>query len=168
MKIDGKDITLLKAAQDSLPICEEPYAALGKGIGMSGDEVIGRLGRLLETGVIRRIGASLAHRRAGFTANAMVVWAVPDEKVDEIGNAFAKRKEVTHCYARETAPDWPYNLYTMVHGKSREGCRKIISEMSEEVRLPRFIVLYSTRELKKTSLRPDESEQMNRRAGERG
>jgi DNA-binding Lrp family transcriptional regulator len=151
MKIDEKDIALLKATQDGLPVREEPYAAVGAKISMSGEEVIARLKRLLDTGVIRRIGASLAHRSAGFTANAMIAWKAPEEKIEEIGNAFAKRKEVTHCYSRETAPDWPYNLYTMVHGKSRDTCAKIISTMSRESALADYLVLYSTRELKKIS-----------------
>jgi DNA-binding Lrp family transcriptional regulator len=148
-----KDFLLLKATQNGLPVCAEPYAAVGAEIGMTGDEVITRLASLLRSGIIRRIGASLAHRNAGFTANAMVAWQAPDGKIEEIGNAFAKRKEVTHCYARKTAPGWPYNLYTMVHDKSRDACNRIIASMSKDAGLNDFLILYSTRELKKTSLR---------------
>jgi DNA-binding Lrp family transcriptional regulator len=120
---------------------------------MPADEVIARLKRLLETGVIRRIAASLAHRAAGFTANAMVAWKVPEGKVEEIGNAFAQRNEVTHCYSRAAAPNWPYNLYTMLHAKSKEACNKIISSLSASTGLTTFLILYSTRELKKTFFR---------------
>jgi len=151
MKIDNNDIALLKATQNGLPVCAEPYAAVGAKIGMSGEEVIERLKRLLASGVIRRIGASLAHRSAGFTANAMIAWKAPEDRIEEIGNAFAKWKEVTHCYSRKTAPEWPFNLYTMVHGKSKEACAKIISAMSKDAGIANFLVLYSTRELKKTS-----------------
>lgn len=153
MKIDEKDLLLLKAAQDGLPLRAEPYAALGAQIAMPADEVIARLKRLLKTGVIRRIAASLAHRAAGFTANAMVAWKVPEEKIEEIGNAFAKRNEVTHCYSRATAPNWPYNLYTMLHAKSKDACNKIISSLSASSGLTTFLILYSTRELKKTFFR---------------
>ena len=151
MRIDEKDMALLKAASDGLPVCAEPYKAVGKKVGMSSGEAIARLRRMQEAGVIRRITGSVAHRKAGFTANAMVVWAVPEEKVDETGNAFAIMKEVTHCYARKTAPGWPYNLYTMIHGKSKVECDSVIAEMSRTAGLNNFSVLYSTRELKKTS-----------------
>jgi len=153
MKIDEKDLLLLKAAQDGLPLRAEPYAALGAQIAMPADEVIARLKRLVDCGVIRRVGASLAHRAAGFTANAMVAWKVPEEKIEEIGNAFAQRNEVTHCYSRATAPNFPYNLYTMLHAKSKEACNEIISFLSAATGLTNFLILYSTRELKKTSFR---------------
>jgi DNA-binding Lrp family transcriptional regulator len=150
-EIDDKDTALLRATQDGLSICAEPYAAVGALIGMSGEEVTNRLARMLEAGVVRRVAASIAHRSAGFVANAMVAWNMPEDRIDEIGNAFAKRKEVTHCYARKTAPGWPYNLYTMVHGKSKGQCDRIIAGMSKATGSKDFIALYSTRELKKTS-----------------
>ncbi len=153
MNIDEKDLEVLRATQDGLPIVREPYAAVGEEIDMGGVEVIERLRRMLDAGVVRRMGASLAHRKAGFTANAMIAWPVPEKQLDEVAETLARHREVTHCYSRKTAPGWPYNLYTMVHGHSREECNGLIEEMSEEVNINDYVVLYSTRELKKTSSR---------------
>ncbi|RKY29010.1 MAG: Lrp/AsnC family transcriptional regulator [Planctomycetota bacterium] len=153
MKIDDKDVELLKATQDGLPIVREPYAAVGEKIGMSESEVIQRLRGMLDAGVVRRVGVTLAHRNAGFAANALIAWLVPKDRLDDAGNSLATRPEVTHCYARKPAPGWPYNLYTMIHGKSRAECDSLIREMSKEVNVGEFVVLYSARELKKTSFR---------------
>lgn len=152
MRIDEKDMALLKAASDGLPVCAEPYKAVGKKIDMGEAEVMERLHRMLDAGVVRRLGASLAHRKAGFTANAMIAWLVPEERLDEAAETLARHREVTHCYSRKTAPGWPYNLYTMVHGRYREECNRLIEEISEEVNINDYVVLYSTRELKKTWL----------------
>ncbi len=153
VNIDEKDLEVLRATQDGLTLVAAPYAAVGEEIGMGEAEVIERLRRMLDAGVVRRMGASLAHRKAGFTANAMTAWLVPEKRLDEVAETLARHREVTHCYSRKTAPGWPYNLYTMVHGRSRDECNRLIGEMSEEVNIDDYVILYSTRELKKTSFR---------------
>jgi len=153
MPVDDKDLDILKATQDGLPVIGRPYVSAAAKVGLSESEVIKRLRRLLEEGVIRRMGATIAHRRAGFVENAMTAWLVPEERLEEAGRRLGARREVTHCYARKTAPAWPYNLYTMVHGKSRRECDEMIRKMSKEVDVADYVTLYSTREFKKTSFR---------------
>jgi DNA-binding Lrp family transcriptional regulator len=122
--IDARDRRLLAALQDGLPFVERPYAAVGARIGMPEDEVIARLRALLADGVIRRFGLVVRHRELGYDANAMAVWDVPDDRVDEAGRRIAGIEFVTLCYRRpRRPPDWPYNLFCMIHGRDRDTVR---------------------------------------------
>src|SRR4029078_10679117 len=109
--------------------------------------------RLVERGFLRRFAAILYHRRAGFKSNAMGVWNVPDDRVAEIGPVMASFKAVSHCYQRPTYPDWPYTIFTMVHGNSDEQCEEILGAISSTPGIADYRSLYSTREYKKTRLR---------------
>jgi siroheme decarboxylase len=151
--MDELDLELLKVAQDGLKLNKRPYLALGEMLCISEGEVIDRLIALQEEGIIRRFAATIGHRALGILANAMIVWIVPSEKVESIGETFAEVDEVTHCYERATAVDWPYNLYTMVHSKSREDCLKIADHLSQISGIRDYHVLFSEREYKKTSAR---------------
>ncbi|HNZ04847.1 MAG TPA: Lrp/AsnC family transcriptional regulator, partial [Methanothrix soehngenii] len=123
--MDELDLELLKVAQDGLDLTERPYRVWGEVLGMGEEEIIYRLRAMEEEGIIRRFAATIGHRALGILANALIAWRVPPEKVDEAGAIFAAAEEVTHCYERATAQDWPYNIYTMVHSRSREECLQI-------------------------------------------
>ena len=103
--------------------------------------------------IMRRYSAVLHHRRSGFRANAMIVWKVPEERSEEVGLTMAAHNAVTHCYERPTFPDWPYTHFTMVHATTPEGCEEINTEISEATGITERLVLYSTREYKKTRVR---------------
>jgi DNA-binding Lrp family transcriptional regulator len=126
---------------------------LGEELGISEEEVIRRLKGLEEQGVIRRFAATIGHRALGILANAMIAWRVPPEQVERVGEIFAASKEVTHCYERASDPEWPYNLYTVVHSRSREDCLTIASNLSKVSGIEEYRVLFSEREYKKTSAR---------------
>jgi DNA-binding Lrp family transcriptional regulator len=151
--IDQKDLDLLKVAQDGVQLTMRPYQALGDTAGISEQEVIDRLLALQEEGIIRRFAATIGHRALGIVANAMIAWKAAPEDVERIGVLFATVDEVTHCYERAKAEDWPYNLYTMVHSKSREECLKIADRLSQISGIKEYRVLFSEYEYKKISAR---------------
>ena len=117
------------------------------------EQVMERLSRLLEEKVIRRFSATIGHRTLGIVANAMIVWRVPPEDVERVGGIMASFDQVTHCYERPSVPDWPYNLYTVVHSPSRDECRKVAAEISRKAGVSDYQVLFSEREFKKTGAR---------------
>jgi DNA-binding Lrp family transcriptional regulator len=156
VKLDAVDRALIVATQGGLPLVARPYHVVGEKVGIAGEEVIARLRALLETGVIRRIGAVPNHYAIGWTANGMTVWDVVDERVDELGLRVGSLDFVTHCYRRPRAlPAWPYNLFAMVHGNSRDEVRdkaaRVAALLGEASR--GGDILFSTRILKKAGLR---------------
>lgn len=156
MSGDEIDRALIVATQGGLPLVSEPYRALGDELGITPDEVIRRLGRMLEQGIIRRIGAVPNHYAIGWTANGMTVWDVADDEVDRLGGLVGSLPFVTHCYRRpRSLPAWPYNLFAMVHGSSREECAAKAAEIAALLGAAcrGHDILYSTRILKKTGLR---------------
>jgi len=154
--IDDIDRALIVATQDGLPLVPRPYHAIAERLGLVPEEVMRRLEKLLADGVIRRIGAVPNHYAIGWTANGMTVWDVPDEAIDAIGAEVGALDFVTHCYRRPRAlPEWPYNLFAMVHGASRAECEAkaaIIAELLGE-RVRTRDILFSSRILKKSGLR---------------
>ncbi|KAF0222368.1 MAG: Transcriptional [Rhodospirillaceae bacterium] len=131
MDVSARDLDVLAALGDGLPLCRHPYAELGAGIGMDEGEIIDRLTRLRQAGVIRRFGIIVRHHELGYRANAMVVWDVPDDQVAELGQRLGRCPEVTLCYRRpRRLPDWPYNLFTMIHGKDRPAVEAAIALMA--------------------------------------
>jgi len=154
--LDAVDRRLIVATQEGLPRVPQPYHALAAQIGVSAAEVMARLRRMLETGVIRRIGAVPNHYALGFRANGMTVWNVPDGRVREFGQKIGALDFVSHCYHRPRhLPDWPYNLFAMVHGRDRAEVEAKVARIAELLgEADRgHAVLYSTRILKKTGLR---------------
>ena len=151
--MDEQDLELLKVAQDGLDLRERPYRVWAEVLGISEDEVITRLQAMEKEGIIRRFAATIGHRALGILANALIAWMVPPERVDEAGSIFAEAEEVTHCYERATAEDWPYNIYTMVHSRSREECLQIAERLSSRSGISDYIVLFSEKEYKKISAR---------------
>ena len=148
-EIDKRIISLI---QGDLPVHSQPFMVMAEEIGISEDEFIGRVKRLKEAGVIRRFGATLRHQKAGFRANAMIAWKAPEDNINEMGEILARFREVTHCYHRIPQKQWPYNLYTMVHGESRDICREIATRLSESTGLKDYAILFSEKEFKKTSM----------------
>lgn len=154
--IDDTDRRLVRATQAGLPLTPRPYAAIAEQLGLSAEEVMDRMRAMQERGVIRRIGAVPNHYKLGYRANGMTVWDVPDELIDELGARVGALDSVSHCYHRPRhLPDWPYNLFAMVHGRTREDVERqtdqIAALLGEANR--GHTVLYSTRILKKTGLR---------------
>jgi DNA-binding Lrp family transcriptional regulator len=155
-RIDELDRRLIVATQAGLPLVPRPYDALAEQLGVDAATVRERLRRMLDGGVIRRIGAVPNHYALGYTANGMSVWDVADQRIDELGVLIGQLSFVTHCYRRpRRLPGWPYNLFAMVHGRSRdevEGRCAVIGELLGAA-CQASDVLYSTHILKKTGLR---------------
>ncbi len=151
--ITENDKKLVRLLQEDLPYSMTPYSDLADELGTDARDLFSGIQRFLEQGIMRRLGAILSHRKSGFTSNAMGVWAVPEERVNEAGMRMAEFKEVTHCYQRQTFPDWPYNLFTMIHGNSDQKCRDIMVKISEVTGINNYALLFSDKELKKTSMR---------------
>jgi DNA-binding Lrp family transcriptional regulator len=153
---DDVDRALIVATQSGLPLVARPYDAIAERVGISANEVMARLERMLALGIIRRIGAVPNHYALGYSANGMTVWDVDDAHCDDLGVAIGKLDFVTHCYRRPRhLPDWPYNLFAMVHGRTREECSSHLAIIRELLgtHCRASDVLYSTAILKKTGLR---------------
>ncbi len=147
------DIKLIKHIQDGLPLTKTPYKDIADGLGMTEEEVIDRLKSLLKCGKIRRLAASLAHRKIGINSNAMTVWRVSSDRVAECGKIMAEFEEVTHCYERPTFPGWEYNVFTMIHGYTDQECEAVIASIKEKTGLDDYVMLYSEKEFKKVGVR---------------
>ena len=130
------DKAILRRVQANLPDSATPFADIAAAVGASEAHVLALLARMKENGQIRRFGATLKHQKAGYGANVMVAWFVPEEDVDRIGAIMAERPEVSHCYHRVNCLDWPYNLYTMVHGRAPEDCRAVVDALSQATGCP--------------------------------
>jgi DNA-binding Lrp family transcriptional regulator len=154
--IDVIDRQIVQATQAGLPLCARPYHAVAERLGLDPDEVMARLRRMLATGIIRRIGAVPNHYRLGYRVNGMSVWDIPDERIAELGHQVGALPFVSHCYRRpRRPPEWPYNLFAMVHGRTRDEVESQVAEIAALLGAAarRHDVLYSTRILKKTGLR---------------
>jgi len=154
--IDNIDRNIIKATQTGLPLTPRPYHTIAKQLGLTTDEVMERLQKMLNCGIIRRIGAVPNHYALGYRYNGMTVWDVPDEQIDNLGKMVGALEFVSHCYRRPRhLPEWSYNLFAMVHGKSQadveQQIQQIIELLGEYNRGHK--TLYSTRILKKTGLR---------------
>lgn len=153
-RVSDEDLALLCAMENGLQIAPRPYADLAERLGTSEEEVIERLRKLLDDGIVKRLGLIVRHRELGYTANGMVVWDIGDDRVDEIGEAFAKYPFVTLCYRRpRRRPDWPYNLFCMIHGRDRETVLSQIGELRDRADNPPMDVLFSRRRFKQRGAR---------------
>jgi len=152
IKLTPKHIAVIKELQKDIAVLEEPFKEATEKLDLSYDEFFTIANELKASGVMRRFATILNHRKAGFGANAMSVWAVPEEKGEEIGREMAEFSAVSHCYLRPSYPNWPYNLFAMVHAKTQEECDTLIKEMAEESGLTKYGKLYSTVEFKKQRL----------------
>jgi DNA-binding Lrp family transcriptional regulator len=150
--LDELEKKVIALVQKDIPVAARPYREMAANSEISESELLRVLQDLLDRGVIRRYGATLRHQRTGFTANAMAAWQVEENRIDEVGRRLAAFKEVSHCYRRSPAGDWPYNLYTMIHATGEEACRKIARRMARETGVDSYTLLFSREELKKTSM----------------
>lgn len=157
--IDLLDKKIIAALQTDFPVKSRPYADIAACLDISEEKLLQCIRRYQEIGCIRKIGAVLRHREVGFTANVLCVWQVPEEQVDHVGHVFAAHPAVSHCYARPVFPSWPYNLYTMIHSTSPDQCENYVQELSDLSGMKEYALLYSLRELKKSSMRYFEEEE---------
>jgi DNA-binding Lrp family transcriptional regulator len=144
---------VVASIQGDMPIIEKPFAQIAADISIEETELLEILDELMRRGVIRRFGATLRHQKSGYRANAMTAWQVKEDRVEEVGNIMASFKEVSHCYRRDPTPEWNYNLYTMIHGKDEAHCRNTAQMMSQRTGVQIYALLFSQRELKKTSMK---------------
>ncbi|WP_407310716.1 Lrp/AsnC family transcriptional regulator [Desulfosporosinus sp. SB140] len=150
--LTDENIALIQVIQGDLPNSSTPFTVLAEKLNWPVEKLILCAQRLLEAKVLRRFGAVLRHQKAGFVANAMGVWQVEATKAEEVGKIMAQFKEVSHCYQRPTLPDWPYNLFTMIHGKTIEDCGEVMKRISQVTGITEYSMLFSTAELKKSSM----------------
>jgi siroheme decarboxylase len=149
---DERDVAVIRATQGDLPITEEPYRGAADALGMSQDQLIEHLEGMQERRLLRRVAAILFHRRAGFSANGMGVWKVPEERIMELGPKMAAFRGISHCYQRPTYADWPYSVFTMAHGRSKEECDAILASIADQTGVQERATLYSSTEFKKIRL----------------
>lgn len=148
-EISAEDKCFIRELQKDLRIVSEPFNEPARNLGMSVQELFERANQYQISGIMRRFAAILRHRDVGFTANGMVVWKVPQDKVDEVGNKLALFPQVSHCYRRPIYPDWPFNLFSMIHARTMEAAENIASEMSRHTGMSEYKILFSSREFKK-------------------
>jgi DNA-binding Lrp family transcriptional regulator len=149
---DELDIAVIRATQGDLPVISEPYVPAAQKLGMTVDALLEHLRGMQERGLLRRVAAILYHRRAGFSANGMGVWKVPSERIAELGPRMAAFRGISHCYQRPTYADWPYSVFTMAHGRSKEECDAILEAIAEQTGIDERATLYSSTEFKKVRL----------------
>jgi len=150
LSIDDRD--LINKIERDIPLEKRPFDAISANLGLEVKQFLGRLRSLKQRGVMRRFGAAINHTSAGFPANAMTCWIAAPDMVEMAGQKLAKLWQVSHCYERKTNPLWPYNLFAMIHGHSRLVCEDIVSKVSSESGLKDYVLLFSTREFKKTRI----------------
>ena len=149
---DSFDIDVIRATQGDLPVVQEPYAPAAARLGIGQDALIDHLRGMQERKLLRRVAAILFHRRAGFSANGMGVWKVPEDRIMEVGPRMAAFRGISHCYQRPTYADWPYSVFTMAHGRSKEECDAILESIAEQTGISERATLYSSTEFKKIRL----------------
>ncbi|HVP97614.1 siroheme decarboxylase subunit beta [Methanoregula sp.] len=148
--MDPADMKILAALEDGLPLVPEPFVEIGRKLGLTGDEVLERTQKLLESGVIRRFRARINQRQVGISANALVAWHCNGEPAEKAGAVLASYPSVTHCYERRPVPGrWDYSLYTVHHGRSREAVEDEVRKIAGAAGLSDYLVLFSTEEYKR-------------------
>ncbi len=149
---DERDVAVIRATQGDMAIIPEPYAPAAERLGMPVAELLEHMAGMRERGLLRRVAAILFHRRAGFSANGMGVWKVPAEQIEELGPRMASFRGISHCYERPTYADWPYSVFTMAHGRSKEECDAVLDAIAADTGITDRATLYSSTEFKKIRL----------------
>ena len=150
--MDEIDLKLLAIIGKGIALTEEPFNQIALQIGINQKEVITRLNRLKQEGIIRKFGASIKPNNIGFTANALIAWRTPQNRTKEVGEYFSKLPEISHCYERKTVDGlWEFNLYTVMHAKERESILNKVSQIATEAEITEYKILFSIRDLKKTN-----------------
>jgi siroheme decarboxylase len=149
---DDFDRAVIRATQGEMPVIPEPYAPAAAALQIPQQQLLEHLRGMVERRLLRRVAAILFHRRAGYSANGMGVWKVPDERVLELGMEMSQFRGISHCYQRPTYADWPYSVFTMAHGRSKEECDAILDSIAEQTGISERTTLYSSTEFKKIRL----------------
>jgi DNA-binding Lrp family transcriptional regulator len=147
------DVAVIRATQGPMEVVPEPFAAAAAELALEQEQLFEHLESMRERRALRRVAAILFHRRAGFSANGMGVWRVPEERIPELGPRMASFRGISHCYQRPTYPDWPYSVFTMAHGRSKEECDAILDSIAADTGIEDRRTLYSSTEFKKIRLR---------------
>lgn len=150
--LDKIDKSVIKELQNDIPLTIDPYGDIAKKIGCSKHELLQRMENLSDKGIIKRLGIILHHRNSGYTENGMLAAVVPAKEVEKASEMLISIPNVTHCYERKCYPDWPYNLYTMIHGKNKNEVERIVINFVHKMNIENYQILYSTKEFKKTSM----------------
>jgi DNA-binding Lrp family transcriptional regulator len=153
IELSDLDLAVIRATQGPMDVVSEPFASPAAELGVSQGELFDHLESMRERRALRRVAAILFHRRAGFSANGMGVWRVPEERILELGPRMASFRGISHCYQRPTYADWPYSVFTMAHGRSKEECDAILDSIAEDTGIEDRRTLYSSTEFKKCRLR---------------
>lgn len=148
-----KEIALVRRCQENIPITEDPFGDIAKELNVDEEWLYSTLRKWREDKVLRRFTTILFHQNAGYDANGMSVWQVPEERIEEVGIRMASFSEVSHCYHRPELPNWPYNVYGMLHGKSKDEVHQIAEKISKKIDIPKYSILFSEREFKKSSMK---------------
>jgi siroheme decarboxylase len=152
-KISELDREYIRQLQKDIEIVKEPFKIITENLGISSIDLFNKIKEYEKIGIMRRFAAILRHRQAGFTANGMIVWKIPEEKVDEKGLKIASFPQVSHCYRRPVYPDWEFNLFSMIHARTIEAAEKIAKEISSVIGIDNYKILFSSREFKKERVR---------------
>jgi DNA-binding Lrp family transcriptional regulator len=152
MMLTDLEKRVIASIQQDMPVVERPYRDIAKRIGIPEGALLETLRSLCARGIIRRFGATLRHQRTGYLANAMAAWRVAENRIDAVGDLMASFRQVSHCYRRNPTPQWPYNLYTMIHAEDEAACRETAGEMARAAAVDEYALLFSREELKKTSM----------------
>lgn len=152
LPLGEEERAVIRVLQGDIPICKRPFQVIGQELGIPEGRLISLVRRMKESGIIRRFGATLRHQRVGYRANAMSAWKVPPDKVDEVGRMLAALPQVTHCYERQASPQWPYNIYAMIHCRDEKTCEDIARLISRRTGIEDYILLFSSHENKKESM----------------
>ncbi len=153
MALEPHHLKLIKLLQEDIEPVREPFKDVVESLGVDYEWLVNEAKRLQDAGYMRRFATILRHRKAGFNANAMVVWDVDESKASEIGQKVAQFSAVSHCYLRPTYPNWPYSLFSMIHGKSKEEVEEVVQEIAKEIEPKEYRYLYSMREFKKERIK---------------
>jgi len=151
--LSKRDKQIIAAIQGDIPVCQRPYEKMASQIGISEQDFCAHLQDLNDRGIVRRFGATLKHQKSGYTSNAMIAWIVDEKQIPSVGQMMASSPHISHCYRRNPTSDWPYNLYTMIHGTSDSHCKNIALNLSQMTGVEKYEILFSQRELKKTSMK---------------
>jgi DNA-binding Lrp family transcriptional regulator len=145
-----EDKEFIRELQKDLEIVDTPFSKAAQNLGMTEEQIFDKLRNYEEIGVMRRFAAILRHRDVGFVANGMIVWKVPEERITDVGEKLGAFPQVSHCYQRPVYPDWPYNVFSMIHCKSEDEAQEMAKTIQKQINVDDYKILFSAREFKKT------------------
>jgi len=145
-----EDKDFIRELQKDMEIIDEPFVNAAKNLGITEDELFSKMKHYESMGVLRRFAAILRHRQVGFTANGMIVWKVPEDRITSVGETLGSFPQVSHCYERPTYDDWPYNVFSMIHCKTHDEAYEVAKTIQDQIDVNEYKILFSSREFKKT------------------